>query len=29
MKVVRTALRVVRVCGRVVERDVVGPINIG
>ena len=29
MKVVRTALRVARVCGRVVERDVVGPINIG
>jgi transposase len=29
VKVVRTALRVARVCGGVVERDVVGPINIG
>jgi transposase len=26
---VRTALRVARVCGGVVERDVVGAINIG
>jgi len=29
VKVVKTTLRVARVCGRVVERDVVGAINIG
>jgi IS605 OrfB family transposase len=29
VKVVKTTLRVVRVCGEVVERDVVGAINIG
>jgi IS605 OrfB family transposase len=29
VKVVKTTLRVVRVCGGVVERDVVGAINIG
>jgi transposase len=29
VRVVRTTLRVARVCGRVVERDVVGAINIG
>jgi putative transposase len=29
VKVVKTALRVARVCGRVVEGDVVGAINIG
>ena len=29
VRVVKTTLRVARVCGRVVERDVVGAINIG
>jgi transposase len=29
VRVVRTTLRVARVCGGVVERDVVGAINIG
>ena len=29
VKVVKTTLRVARVCGRVVERDVIGAINIG
>jgi IS605 OrfB family transposase len=29
VRVMRTTLRVARVCGRVVERDVVGAINIG